>query len=93
MAAGIWHNWTTGLTSKRSLIALDPASNTATTDNTGLILGIVGTAIGLIAFVLAFSPGRRSSASSGGTRSSKASYSGLRSAARDPTRTARDLSL
>jgi hypothetical protein len=23
MAAGIWHNWTTGLTSKRSLIALD----------------------------------------------------------------------
>jgi hypothetical protein len=23
MAAGIWHNWTTGLTSKRSLIAYD----------------------------------------------------------------------
>jgi hypothetical protein len=23
MAAGIWHNWTTGLTSKRSLIAFD----------------------------------------------------------------------
>lgn len=23
MAAGIWHNWTTGMTSKRSLIAYD----------------------------------------------------------------------
>jgi hypothetical protein len=72
-----------GPPSRRTPLLLKPAAttigvqtaarNTATTDNTGLILGIVGTAIGLIAFVLAFSPGRRSSASSGGTRSSKAS--------------------
>jgi uncharacterized protein YcnI len=52
-----------------------PVSNTATsnrstTDNTGFVLGIVGTATGLIALVLAFLAWRRASASAGGTRSS-----------------------
>jgi uncharacterized protein YcnI len=46
------------------------AGSTSTTDNTGLVLGIVGTAAGLIALLFAFLASRRSAASSSGdTRS------------------------
>jgi hypothetical protein len=59
-----------GVRPRRTPASTPAAGTTATTDNTGLILGIVGTAIGLIALVLAFLAWRPASVNSGGTRSS-----------------------
>jgi uncharacterized protein YcnI len=45
-------------------------STSTTDDNTGLVLGIAGTGVGLIALLFAFLAWRRSAPSSGGTRTS-----------------------